>query len=129
MPRSSAPSADAAAAMMSTGKLSICAYIMCPGRASRPKSSCFVCVSGIHESCFPEICLGQNYTPGNMYCSVQCIRYDNDDSIDNGAVKAKREFLLGQNKNQLRTFAQSLGAKISYRPPGQGSKTCRRRVL
>jgi hypothetical protein len=64
-----------------------------------------------------------------MYCSVQCIRYDNDDSIDNGAVKAKREFLLGQNKNQLRTFAQSLGAKISYRPPGQGSKTCRRRVL
>jgi hypothetical protein len=53
---------------------------------------------------------------------VQCIRYDNDDNIDNNAVRTKREHLLEHNKNQLRTLARSLGAKISYRPPGQASK-------
>jgi hypothetical protein len=64
---------------------------------------------------------GRN-TPGNFYCSVQCIRYDNDDNIDNAVVKAKCETLLANNKMALRTLAHGVGAKISFRPPGQGSK-------
>lgn len=82
----------------------------------------FVCGSLIQYSCFPEICLGQNFIPGNIYCSMQYIRYGNNDNIDNNAIRMEREHLLEQNKNQLWALAHSLGAKISYCPPGQASE-------
>jgi hypothetical protein len=37
-------------------------------------------------------------------------------------VKAKCETFLANTKNQLRILARGVGAKISYCPPGQGSK-------
>lgn len=103
-------------------KLSCCGFISCPGRCFRADQVCYVCGAAVHSLCFRDVSAGQNYTPGNFYCSVQCIRYDNDDSIDNNAVKAKRETLMASNKNDLRKLARSLGVKISYRLPGQGSK-------
>jgi hypothetical protein len=69
----------------------------------------------VHVSCFAEVSAGQNFTPGNFYFSVQCISYDND------AIKAKCESLMEHNNSQLRILARGLGAKTSYRPPGQGS--------
>jgi hypothetical protein len=102
--------------MVNNEKLSCCAFIFCPGRTFCADQSCFVCGAVVHASCFVDVAVGQNYTPGNFYCSVQCIRYDND------VVKAKRETLLANSKMQLRKLAHGVGAKISYRPPGQGSK-------
>ena len=71
-------------------KLSCCGFISCPGRCFRADQVCYVCGAAVHSLCFHDVSAGQNYTPGNFYCSVHCIRYDNDDSIDNNAVKAKR---------------------------------------
>jgi hypothetical protein len=103
-------------------KLSCCSFIFCPGRTYQADQSCFICGAAVHASCFVDVAVGQNYTPGNFYCSVQCIRYDNDDNIVNDVMKAKRETLLANTKVQLRALACGVGAKISYRPPGQGSK-------
>jgi hypothetical protein len=76
---------------MSGEKLSCCSYVYCTGKSFRPDQSCFVCGAGVHAICFTELCVGQNYTPGNFYCSVQCIRYDADNNIDNNTVKSRRE--------------------------------------
>lgn len=56
------------------------------------------------------------------YCSTNCIRYDRDSSIDNSKIREKREELLSHPKSKLRSLARSVGAKISYRPPGEGSR-------
>jgi hypothetical protein len=103
-------------------KLSCCSLIICPGTAHQADQNCFVCGAAVHASRFAEVSFGHNFTPGNFYCSMQCIHYDNDNNIDNDAVKAKRESLMAHNKSQLRTLARGVGAKISYCPPGQGSK-------
>jgi hypothetical protein len=111
---------SATATMANNEKLSCCAFAFCPGRAFHADQSCFVCGAAVHAPCFVDVAVGQNFTPGNFYCSVQCICYDNDDNIDNAVVKAKHETLLANNKNALRTLARGVGAKISYCPPGQG---------
>jgi hypothetical protein len=119
------PTARSAAATMAnidSQKLSCCSFIFCPGRTYQADQNCFVCGTVVHASCFVDVAVGQNYTPGNFYCSVQCIWYDNDDNIVNDVVKAKCETVLANTKVQLRTLPHSVGVKISYHPPGQGSK-------
>lgn len=86
-------------------KLSYCGFISCPGRSFRADQVCYVCGAAVHSLCFRDVSAGQNYTPGNFYCSVHCIRYDDDDSIDNNAVKAKQKTLMASNKNDLRKLA------------------------
>jgi len=76
----------------------------------------------VHSSCFSAISLGQNVTSNNIYCSAQCICYDQDSNISNNDVQSRRLALLENNKLQLRSLAHSLGVKISYRPPGKASK-------
>jgi hypothetical protein len=108
---------SAAATMANNEKLSCCAFAFCPGRTFHTDQSCFVCGAAVHAPCFADVAVGQNYTPGNFYCSVQCICYDNDDSIENAVVKAKCETFLANNTMALRTLAHGVGAKISYCPP------------
>jgi hypothetical protein len=76
----------------------------------------------VHSSYFSAISLGQNVTSNNIYCSAQCICYDQDSNISNNDVQSRHSALLENNKLQLRSLARSLGMKISYRPPGQASK-------
>ncbi len=97
-------------------KLSCFAFMFCPGRTYCADQSCFVCGAVVHASCFVDVAMGQKYTPGNFYCSLQCIWYDNNDNIINDVVKAKHETLLANTKMQLRTLAHGVGAKTSYRP-------------
>ncbi len=92
------------------------------GKNVRPDICCFACGSSVHSSCFPEISLGQNVTSTNVYCSAQCIRYDQDSNINNIDVQSKYFALLENNKMQLRSLAHILGVKISYRPPGRASR-------
>jgi len=69
----------------------------------------------IINSCF----VFSRFSQSEFY-SVQCIWYDNDYNIDNNAVQAKCEQLLGHSKHHLRTLTHSLRVKIFYNSPGQG---------
>ncbi len=101
-------------------KLLFCSFIGCSGKNVRPDICCFVCGSSVHSSCYPEILLGQNVTSTNVYCSAQCIRYDQDSNINDNDVQSKHLALLENNKMQLRLLAHTLGVKISYRSSLKG---------
>jgi len=120
--RTSPSPASESAATNRNSKLLFCSFIGCSGNIVRPDSSCFVYGSSVRSSCFSAISLGQNVTSNNIYCSAQCICYDQDSNISNNDVQSRRLALLENNKLQLRSLAHSLGVKISYRPPGQASK-------
>ncbi len=97
-------------------KVSICAYLGCKGRIFPPDADCCVCGASVHLECAPKVSTGDT----TAYCSTNCIRFDHDSSIDNSKIRKKREKLLSHRKSQLWSLARSVGAKISYRPPGEG---------
>jgi hypothetical protein len=99
-------------------KLPICAYLGCFGRNFPPDADYFVCGASTHLKCSTKISLDDI----SAYCSTDCICFVCDTSIDNAKIWEKREELLSHPKNQLRSLAHSVGAKISYRPPGEGSR-------
>ncbi len=72
----------------------------------------------MHLECSPKVSVGDT----TAYCSTNCIRFDCDSSIDNSKIQEKREELLSHPKSLLQSLARSVGAKNSYRPPGEGSR-------